>query len=337
MLAAEMPLEKSREVVAALGTSYSDPVSFLMGYRHLSESEKRKIERVDTKRLESALKNGARPVEPGEFGDDLLASGAPPVVLFGWGDVSLLKQPMIAIVGTRSATPYGRACAQKFAEAFARAGLVVASGGAMGIDEAAHTGAMEAGGKTVAVFASGIDVVQPPRNGPLFERIRAQGCLVSPFAVGTPALEHHFHARNRLVAAMSRAVLVVEAPAVSGSLVTCTAAADLGREVFVVPGTIDRPTFRGSHNLIRDGATLVDDPAQVLESLGFEALAPSMRPEGSNEVQKSILAALTVDPQAPEKIVGALGLSSSQVMSELTLMEIDGLVVKTGTGYAIKP
>jgi DNA processing protein len=244
---------------------------------------------------------------------------------------------MVAIVGTRSATPYGRACAQKFAEAFARAGLVVVSGGAMGIDENAHTGAMEAGGETVAVFANGVDKTQPPKNGPLFERIRAQGCLVSPFAVGTPALEHRFKPRNELIAAMSMGVLVIEAPAGSGALMTCTAAADLGREVFVVPGTIDRPTFRGSHNLIRDGATLVDDPAQVLESLGFEAVAPGRRIEASSDVQKSILAALTVDPQAPEKIVSSLGLESSKVMTELTMMELDGLIVKSGVGYAIKP
>lgn len=249
----------------------------------------------------------------------------------------MLTMPMIAIVGTRSATAYGRACAQKFAEAFARAGVVVASGGAMGIDESAHAGAMEAGGKTVAVFANGVDIVQPPKNGPLFERIREQGCLVSPFALGAPAMEYRFRARNHLVAAMSLAVLVVEAPAASGALMTCSSAADLGREVFVVPGTIDRPTFRGSHNLIRDGATLVDDPAQVLSALGIKSLAPAKRAKGANDVQASILAALTVDPQPPEMIVSGLGLASSQVMSELTLMEIEGLVVKSGGGYAIKP
>jgi DNA processing protein len=111
----------------------------------------------------------------------------------------------------------------------------------------------------------------------------------------------------------------------------------LGREVFVVPGTIDRPGFRGSHNLIRDGATLVDDPAQVISSLGFRPVAVAANGAGSNEVQRKILETLTVDPQAPEKFASALGLDSAQVMSELTMMEIEGLVVKSATGYAIKP
>lgn len=336
-MAAELPAKKSREVIAALGTSSSDPVSFLLSCPLLTAAEKKRLGLVDTRALEKALAAGVSVVEESAYGASLAESENPPVALFAWGDVSCLRSPMIAIVGTRGATAYGRACAQKFAEAFARAGLVVASGGAMGIDEQAHTGAMEAGGKTVAVFANGVDVVQPPKNGPLFARIREQGCLVSAFALGTPSLEFRFRPRNELIAALSLAVVVIEAPAGSGSLMTCTAAADLGREVFVVPGTIDRPGFRGSHNLIRDGATLVDDPAQVLASLGIEATAAAARAQGANEVQRLILEALTVDPQAPEKFVGALGLDSAQVMSELTMMEIEGLVVKSATGYAIKP
>jgi DNA processing protein len=337
LLAAELPYDKSREVVSTLGTSLSDPLSALLSYRRLTDGERRKLDRVNTKALERALAAGITVVEPSQYGGALARSDSPPVALFAWGDTSVLRKPTIAIVGTRSATPYGRACAQKFAEAFAQAGLVVVSGGAMGIDESAHTGAMEAGGETIAVFANGVDIVQPPKNGPLFERIRSQGCLVSPFAVGTPAMEFRFRPRNELIAAMSMAVLLVEAPASSGALMTCTAAADLGREVFVVPGTIDRPTFRGSHNLIRDGATLVDDPAQVLASLGIEPASVSKRAVAGSEIQQSILAALTVDPQAPEKIVSGLGLESGKVMAELTLMELDGLIIKTGTGYAIKP
>lgn len=321
----------------ALGTSSSDPVSFLLSNGLLTPGERKRLERVDTRELEKAVSRGVEVVEPSGFGQSLLESGPCPSALFAWGDASCVSQPMVAIVGTRGATNYGRAAAQKFAEAFARAGLVVVSGGAMGIDESAHTGAMEAGGKTVAVFANGVDVVQPPKHGPLFERIRSQGCLVSAFAVGTPAMEHRFRPRNELIAAMSLGVVVVEAPAGSGALMTCTAAADLGREVFVVPGTIDRPGFRGSHNLIRDGATLVDDPAQVLESLGYEPSARPIEDRSLSEMQSSILAMLTVDPQAPERIVSQLGMESSKVMAELTMMEIEGLVVKTGTGYAIKP
>ncbi len=295
------------------------------------------MERVDTRALEKALALGVEVVESDCYGRELAQTESPPPALFAWGDVSCLARPMVAIVGTRGATAYGRAVAQKFSEAFVRSGLVVVSGGAMGIDESAHQGAMEAGGQTVAVFANGVDVAQPPKNGPLFARIREQGCLVSAFAVGTPAMEHRFQPRNELIAAMSMGVVVVEAPAGSGALMTCTAAADLGREVFVVPGTIDRPGFRGSHNLIRDGATLVDDPAQVLAALGVEAVAVASREISLSDVQRRILSSLSVDPQAPEKIVSHLGLDSSQVMTELTMMELEGLIVKTGTGYAIKP
>jgi DNA processing protein len=281
---------------------------------------------VDTRDLERALAQGVTVVEQDEFGDSLRQSGSPPPALFAWGDTSCLTRPMVAIVGTRGASAYGKACAQKFAEAFARAGLVVVSGGAM-----------EAGGQTVAVFANGVDVAQPPKNAPLFARVREQGCLVSAFAVGTPAMEHRFRPRNELIAAMSLGVVVVEAPAGSGALMTCAAAADLGREVFVVPGTIDRPGFWGSHNLIRDGATLVDAPAQVLESLGFAPAPVEERRSSLNDLQRSILDALTVDPQAAEAITSHLGVDTARVMSELTLMELEGLVVKTGTGYAIRP
>lgn len=337
LLAAELSAEKSREVVEALGTSSSDPVSFLLSCKLLTDAERRRFEYVDTSRLERALANGACVVEPEGFGQDLLQSPSPPAALFAWGETSCLTRPMVAIVGTRGASAYGKAVAQKFAEAFVRAGLVVASGGAMGIDENAHAGALDAGGQTVVVLANGVDIVQPPKNGPLFERVRASGCLVSPYAIGTPAMDYRFRPRNELLAAMSRAVLVVEAPEVSGSLVTSSAAGDLGREVFVVPGTIDRPGFRGSHRLIRDGATLVDDPGQVLESLGIEAATPAQRAESLSEPQRSILQALSVDPQAPEKLVHALGIPVPVLMAELTEMEMEGLVVRSGGGYAIKP
>ena len=309
----------------------------LLSSRLLTDAERRRLQRVDSRALEKALSAGVSVVEPGSYNASLIESGNPPPALFAWGSGHCLARPMIAIVGTRGATAYGKACAQKFAEAFVRAGLVVVSGGAMGIDENAHIGAMEAGGETVAVFANGVDVAQPPKNAPLFARIRERGCLVSSFAVGTPALEHRFRPRNELIAALSLGVVVIEAPAGSGALMTCTAAADLGREVFVVPGTIDRPGFRGSHNLIRDGATLVDDPAQVLESLGYQPAPRAERRQSLSEVQQRIMDALSADPKAVDAIIGAVGMDSAQVMSELTMMEIDGLLLKTPTGYAVKP
>ncbi|HXH61662.1 MAG TPA: DNA-processing protein DprA [Fimbriimonadaceae bacterium] len=312
-------------------------MSYLLSSAPLSPAERKRISRVDTSKFEAAMKTGIGVITEDFFGVDLSSSPNPPHALFVRGENECLLKPMVAIVGTRGASAYGKAVAQKFAEAFAYSGVIVVSGGALGIDEHAHKGALDAGGRTVAVFANGIDVVQPPRNAPLFKRIREQGCLVSPFAVGAPALEYRFKLRNDLVAAMSRAVVVIEAPESSGSLMTSTAALDLGREVFVVPGTIDRPSFRGSHALIRDGATLVDDPAQVLEALGFDHVSRKDHRSPASKLQESILEVLTAQPTAPENIVTEVGAGISEVMSELTLMELEGLVMKTAGGYSVKP
>ena len=267
---------------------------------------------------------------------EILQEAEGPPALFVRGDVSALQAPCVAIVGTRAASAYGRACAQKFAEGFARAGVTVVSGGALGIDAAAHLGALSAGGRSVAVLAGGVDNVYPSVHAGLFARIREAGCLVSQFACGAKPGEHKFLLRNDLVAALCAAVLVVEAPNKSGALRTASAAADLGREVFVVPAAIDNRAYWGSFNLVRDGAGLVYHPDQVLESLGIAPVAPApvAPPEGDAE---RIVGILSVDPIDPERIVERTGLDASTVLAELTLLEIDGRVLRHAGGYALRP
>lgn len=292
---------------------------------------------MDCSKFEKALDAGVEVATESDFGEDLSTISVPPSALFTWGNKAALKNPMVAIVGTRGASTYGKALAIKFGEAMAHAGLTVVSGGALGVDEHAHKGALDANGETVVAFANGVEIAQPPKNKQLFDRVRANGCLVSPYAVGTPALPENFRQRNVLIAAMAKAVIVIEAPAGSGALMAAGAAADLGREVFVVPGPVNSVNFNGSHNLIRDGATLVFHPGQVLDALDFESPAEVERNSPSNVVQRSILQALEAEPLAVEVIATRTELDSTKVMTELTMMEIEGLVVRNELGYTVKP
>jgi DNA processing protein len=259
--------------------------------------------------------------------------------LYYWGDISVIHRPTVGIVGTRRAGTYGKACAAKFAEALARAGATVVSGGALGVDGAAHEGALRAGGKTVAVLATGADAVYPAVHAGLFERIRANGALVSQYAIGSRADEFKFLARNYLIAALSQAVIVIEAPHKSGSLRTAHDAADLGKEVFVVPSTIDNPNYFGSFRLIEDGATLLYRPEQVIDFLGLSAQPSPHQPAltGLGDLAEKILSALPVEPLSTEILLSRLGLDPGPVLAELTLLELDGKVIREGNGYARVP
>ncbi len=259
-----------------------------------------------------------------------------PPVLFVDGDLSCLSGPTVAIVGTRNASTYGKACAQKFAEALARAGVTIVSGGALGIDGAAHKGALAGGGKTAAVLAGGVDYIYPAVHGGLFEQIRRSGCLVSQFSVGSKPAEYKFLQRNVVVAALSDAVLVVEAPPKSGALSTAQAAVEMGRDVFVVPANIDAEGFRGSFHLIRDGATLVSHPNQILEDMQIE---PARKEEAApaSSMGEMILAVLGSATLATEFIVERTGLDTAEVLSELTMLELEGRVMRDASGYALRP
>ncbi|RYG24529.1 DNA-protecting protein DprA [bacterium] len=330
LLAGELSARKANLIAQELA-HHPDRNRRLREHAALTETERRRIASCRTE-----IPPGAKVLTEMDFSSYLAEAEGPPAI-FVSGDAAALHEPCIAIVGTRSASLYGKACAQKFAEGFARAGVTVVSGGALGIDAAAHKGALAVGGRTAAVLAGGVDNVYPSVHAGLFGQIRESGCLVSQFACGAKPGEHKFLLRNDLIASLCIGVLVVEAPNKSGALRTAATAAELGREVFVVPATIDNRAYWGSLNLIRDGATLVYHPDQVLESLDIEpvrAQTASPAPEGDTE---RLLAALSIDPISPEGLVERTGLDPSTVLSELTLLELDGRIVKDASGYALKP
>lgn len=331
-LAAELSPSKAAKAVEEarkrpLGVAESRAI-----YRYLSESETARAENCDLPLLEKMLAQGVGVLELSEFPIHVQQAASAPQAVFFWGNRDAVLKPSVAIVGTRGASPYGKAVAIKFAEAFARAGLAVLSGGALGIDAAALQGALDAKGQAVAVLGTGIERVYPRSHAGLFRRIRENGALVSPFAVGVKPRPDHFLARNRVVAALSQAVLVVEAPERSGALSTANAAAELNRPVFVVPANVDKITFRGSHELIRQGAILVDHPDQVLEDLRIEPVRAA-KPEAHNEVSSRILQALTTDPKSTEKIAEQTGLEITEVLVELTSLEMAGLVMSEAGGF----
>lgn len=239
----------------------------------------------------------------------LLSMPDPPPLLYAIGRTEVLAQPALAIVGSRSATQQGAATAEAFAAGLARAGLAIVSGLALGIDAAAHRGALKAAadgarGSTVAVVGTGVDLVYPSSNRALTEQVRREGLVLSELPLGTPALAHNFPRRNRLIAGLARGVLVVEAALRSGSLITAKLAAEQGREVFAIPGSIHSPVAKGCHRLIKEGAKLVESVQDVLEELRMEApRTMQVVPEAAAAVdadlppdQAAVLAALGHDP-----------------------------------------
>lgn len=191
----------------------------------------------------------------------------PPPVLYTLGDLPSDERRMIAVVGSRRATPYGTATATRLASELAAAGFVVISGLARGIDAAAHQGALQGGGQTVAVLGCGVDVAYPPEMRGLKDNVRGHGAVVSEFPLGAPPDPHHFPARNRIISGMSLGVLIIEATAESGSLITAKLALEQGREVFAVPGNVGSPTSTGTNRLIKAGATLVETADDLLEQV----------------------------------------------------------------------
>jgi DNA processing protein len=232
----------------------------------------------------------------------------PPPLLYAIGRIDLLAQPALAIVGSRSATQQGAATAESFAAGLARAGLTVVSGLALGIDAAAHRGALKAAadgarGSTIAVVGTGIDLVYPASNRPLTEQIRREALVLSELALGTPAIAHNFPRRNRLIAGLARGVLVVEAALRSGSLITARLAAEQGREVFAIPGSIHSPVAKGCHRLIKDGAKLVESVQDILEELRLEAGAIA-----ASDAAATMQTATHADlPAAQAGVLAALG------------------------------
>lgn len=272
---------------------------------------------------------------------------APPL-LFVRGDPGQLSNPQLAMVGSRNPSVVGRETARDFACSLASAGLVVTSGLAQGIDSAAHQGALDGLGQTVAVFGTGPDRVYPAKNRPLAHTIVEQGgCLVSEYPPGVEPLPPNFPRRNRIISGLSMGTLVVEAALRSGSLITARYAAEQGREVFAIPGSIHNPLAKGCHQLIRQGAKLVETAADILEELAPQLHAAIEAPgeegeeveeEQAHELDKDyrqLLACMDGGPSSVDQIVQRSGLTADAVSSMLLLLEMQGYVTSATGGYTL--
>ncbi|MCR8914224.1 DNA-protecting protein DprA [Marinobacter panjinensis] len=266
----------------------------------------------------------------------------PPLVLYLRGDRTLLGREQIGIVGSRNATRAGLEHARAFAAALGRKGLLVTSGMALGVDGAAHSGALDAGFPTVAVIGNGVDQPYPYRHRSLSERIVAEGVIVSEYPPGTSARAGHFPRRNRIISGLSRGILVVEAGLKSGSLITARLALEQGREVFAIPGSVHNPLARGCHDLIRQGAKLVETVDDICEELGAwwstqgQDGAPtpkSLVTAGLDSREIAVLEALGYDPQSTDDLCSVTGLPADQLMQSLLLLELQGLVDSAPGGF----
>jgi DNA processing protein len=261
------------------------------------------------------------------YPQNLLEIPDPPLMLYVKGDCNLLAKPAIAIVGSRNATAQGAANAEKFSAVLGQAGLCIVSGMALGIDTAAHRGSLHAGGATIAVIGTGADLVYPARNRALAHKIAAQGAIVSEYPLGTPGIAANFPRRNRIISGLSRGVLVIEAAAQSGSLITARMAGEQGRDVFAIPGSIHSPLAKGCHQLIRQGAMLVESPFDILDALGI-----GQRKECNTEsavvadTQESLLHHIGFEPVDTDTLAMRCGLGPAELGAQLLLLEMDGMV-----------
>ncbi|MGH8372357.1 MAG: DNA-processing protein DprA [Gammaproteobacteria bacterium] len=269
-----------------------------------------------------------------------------PMLLFLRGDVSLLGSPQLAMVGSRNPSSEGRRNAEDFAAYLAGCGLTITSGMALGIDGASHRGALKANGATIAVWGTGLDRPYPPRHRELAEEIAAKGLLISEFPPGTPPLPTHFPSRNRIISGLAIGTLVVEAATSSGSLITARLAAEQGREVFAIPGSIHNPMARGCHQLIRQGAKLVESAGDILEELApllslelpFE---PAAKPatsmtadaEPDDPDYRLLLNSMAFAPTSVDALVERTGLTPDVVSSMLLMLELQGQVEATPGGH----
>ncbi|MFZ5449397.1 MAG: DNA-processing protein DprA [Thermodesulfobacteriota bacterium] len=264
----------------------------------------------------------------------------PPVYLFVKGTLAPEDSLAVAMVGTRGASYYGLKACRRLAGGLAARGVTVVSGLARGIDTAAHQGALEMSGRTLAVLGCGLDVVYPPENRKLYQEIPGHGALVSEFPLGTPPEARNFPIRNRIISGLAQGVVVIEAGVSSGTAITVRYALDQGREVFAVPGPIDSPTSLGPHRLIQEGAKLVQDVEDIIQELPDlkkapgPLFSPKAAPSGVAEAagparplpEDPLLSLLGSDPMQLEELVKASHLPVKDILTRLTLLELQGLV-----------
>ncbi len=316
------------------------------------------ISRPDQARIESDLQWLSQPDHHLLCWDDdsypalLRRISSPPAALFVDGDPGCLWQPQIAVIGSRNPTAGGLDHARDFATTLAYQGMTITSGLASGIDSAAHIAALDAGALTIAVNGTGLDKVYPASSRAVAARIRCQGAMISELPLGSPPRRQHFPSRNRIISGLSLAVLVIEAGLNSGTLITARKAAEQGREVFALPGSLHNPMAKGCHRLIRDGARLVETTADIIQELGPVAAELQMeirqRLEQPDDVEektsgskgnllddsdyRTVWKVLAYDPKPVDVIIEQTGLSAREISSMLLMMELKGMVKKQGNG-----
>ncbi len=265
---------------------------------------------------------------------------APPPLLFTRGDTSLLQQPSVALIGSRHASASGLHIAHDLSAELSRYGICIVSGFAAGIDTAAHQGCLHAQGKTIAVLGTGIDRVYPASNRDLAHQISATGLLLSEFPLGTAPIAHNFPRRNRIIAGLSQAIIVIEATLESGSLITARLGLEMNKEVMAVPGSIHNPHSKGCHALIKQGAKLVESVNDILEEC---PLLPQIRPVNELTKEKTtpitcvnelspLLKEMGFDPIHPDQLVDKLGISATDVYAELLQLELQGKIAALSGG-----
>lgn len=261
-----------------------------------------------------------------------------PLLLYVNGDPELLGSPQLAIVGSRNPTPTGRELAFRFSANLTRLGFTVTSGLAIGIDAAAHRGALSVPGSTIAVMATGLDLTYPARHRLLAQQIAQRGALISEFPIGATPRKQAFPQRNRLISGLSVGTLVVEAAKKSGSLITAQLAGEQGREVYAIPGSVLSPQSKGCHSLLRDGARLVETEADILVELGHLNL-PALQPAqlgAQNDGDEVLIQFMGYDPVTIDTLVNRSGLTADKVCSMLSRLELQGVVKTMVGGYYIR-
>lgn len=294
---------------------------------------------VDLKRLRDlCLEQGVHLVSyrDEEYPDLLAQVPEAPPLLFVQGQLTRDDDLAVAVVGTRKATPYGLKIARRLAHDLARRGFTIVSGLALGIDGEAHEGALEAGGRSIAVMATGADITYPAEHRGLRERLAQSGAVITECPFGAGPSRYAFPTRNRIIAGLCRGIIVVEAPVKSGALITAQHAADQGREVFAVPGSIESPASRGCHLLLKEGAHLVEVAEDVVEGLGLLLTAVPTRPgrtrpELSGDEQ-CVYDALTPEPQRVDQLTERSGLDPARLNAALMLLEVKGLARRFAGG-----
>lgn len=264
----------------------------------------------------------------------LLEITDPPPLLYVKGAPALLNRDALAIVGSRNASPQGGANAEAFARELSDGGFTIISGLALGIDASAHRGGLAGACSSLAVVGTGLDIVYPARNRDLAHQLALKGALVSEFPLGTPALSGNFPRRNRLISGMARGCLIVEAALRSGSLITARYALEQGREVFAIPGSIHSPLSKGCHQLIKQGAKLVESSTDILEELGTEARTGAPTPDEQDVLPEHVelLAALGFDPLDLDTLCERSGLTPESASAMLLALELDGTVSRLPGG-----